>query len=68
MAVSGETSDLLVDVVIAFGYVERAANTNRGVIQMSRPDLGDVARTVHLLILGPVLIVVICLPDVYFLG
>lgn len=61
MAVSGEASDLLVDVIITLGHVERAADAHGRVVQVARPNLGHVAGAVHLLIFRPVLVVVVCL-------
>jgi len=50
---------LVVDVRRRLGNVQRAPDAHRRAVQVARPDFRHVARTVHLLILLPVLVVVV---------
>lgn len=50
---------LVVDVCRRLGHVQGTPDAHRRTVQVPRPDLGHVARTVHLLVLLPVLVVVV---------
>jgi len=50
---------LVVDIRRRLGHVQRAPDAHRRAVQMARPDFRHVARTVHLLVLLPVLVVVV---------
>jgi len=55
------TAYLVVDERRRLGHVQSAPNAHRRAVQVSRADFRHVARTVHLLVFLPVLVVVICL-------
>jgi len=50
---------LVVNVRRRLGHVERAPDAHRRTVQVARPDFRYVARTVHFLVLLPVLVVVV---------
>jgi len=50
---------LVVDVRRRLGHVERAPDAHRRAVQVAGPDFRHVARTVHLFVLLPVLVVVV---------